>query len=215
MVGHPVRPDPATGGARHLLRRPAERRRAGDGRHGCGRRGHLAVGRLALGQLAVGQPAVGVPDRPGRRPERGARHHPGLRHRTGDDAAGQHLRHDAGRRHGNLPDSLLASVGGGFRLAKPAADAYQRMVNAARRDGVTFGLSDGYRTYADQVDIADRLGLYGQGGVAAVPGQATTDGVAVDLDLDDRAQAWMRENGWRYGFFEDVPGEPWHWTYRA
>ncbi|MGE0729689.1 MAG: D-alanyl-D-alanine carboxypeptidase family protein [Acidimicrobiia bacterium] len=118
--------------------------------------------------------------------------------------------------NGNLPDSLLASVGGGFRLAKPAADAYQRMVNAARRDGVTFGLSDGYRTYADQVDIADRLGLYGQGGVAAVPGTSNHGwGLAVDLDLDDRAQAWMRENGWRYGFFEDVPGEPWHWTYRA
>ncbi len=24
----------------------------------------------------------------------------------------------------------------------------------------------------------------------------------------------MRENGWRNGFVEDVPREPWHWTYR-
>ncbi|MCC6438892.1 MAG: M15 family metallopeptidase [Acidimicrobiales bacterium] len=118
--------------------------------------------------------------------------------------------------NGNLPDSLLASIGGEFRLAKPAADAYQRMVNAARRDGVTFGVSDAYRSYADQVDIAGRLGLYGQGGLAAVPGTSNHGwGLSLDLDLDDRAQAWMRDNGWRYGYFEDVAGEPWHWTYRA
>lgn len=118
--------------------------------------------------------------------------------------------------NGNLPDSLLTAIGGGFRLARPAADAYQRMVNAARRDGVTFGVSDAYRSYAEQVDIADRLGLYGQGGVAAVPGTSNHGwGLALDLDLDERAQAWMRENGWRYGYFEDVSGEPWHWTYRA
>jgi LAS superfamily LD-carboxypeptidase LdcB len=38
--------------------------------------------------------------------------------------------------------------------------------------------------------------------------------MAVDLDLDDSAQAWMRENAWRYGFVEDTPREPWHWGYR-
>jgi hypothetical protein len=24
----------------------------------------------------------------------------------------------------------------------------------------------------------------------------------------------MRENGWRYGFVEDTPREPWHWGFR-
>ena len=38
--------------------------------------------------------------------------------------------------------------------------------------------------------------------------------IALDLDLDASAQKWMRENGWKYGFVEDVPREPWHWTYR-
>lgn len=47
------------------------------------------------------------------------------------------------------------------------------------------------------------------------PARPTGWGLSLDLDLDDRAQAWMRDNGWRYGYFEDVAGEPWHWTYRA
>jgi hypothetical protein len=119
--------------------------------------------------------------------------------------------------NGQLPDSLLSSIGQGeFRLAKPAADAFIRLVNAAKRDGVTFGVNDAYRSYAEQVDIAARKGIYGQGGLAAVPGTSNHGwGLATDLELDDRAQAWMEENAWRYGYFNDVPGESWHWTYRA
>jgi zinc D-Ala-D-Ala carboxypeptidase len=119
--------------------------------------------------------------------------------------------------NGRLPDSMLTPVGqGGHRLAKPAADAFLRLVNAARRDGVSFGVNDSYRSYAEQVSLAERKGIYGQGGWAAVPGTSNHGwGLAVDLELDDQAQAWMRTNAWRYGFFEDVPDEPWHWTYRS
>lgn len=119
--------------------------------------------------------------------------------------------------NGQLPDGMLSSIGyGDHRLSKPAADAFVRMVNAARKDGVTFGVNDSYRSYSEQVDIANRLGLYSQGGLAAAPGTSNHGwGLALDLDLDDKAQAWMRDNGWRYGYYEDVPGESWHWTYRV
>jgi zinc D-Ala-D-Ala carboxypeptidase len=118
--------------------------------------------------------------------------------------------------NGRLPDSLLASIGGGHQLSAPAAEGFNRLNNAAKRDGVTIGLTDSYRNYADQVDVAARKGIYGQGGWAAVPGTSNHGwGLALDLDLDDKAQSWMRENAWKYGFYEDVPGEPWHWTYRA
>ncbi len=119
--------------------------------------------------------------------------------------------------NGRLPDSMLTPIGqGDHKLARPAADAFTRLMNAARRDGVTIGVTDSYRDYAGQVAVADKVGLYGQGGLGAVPGTSNHGwGLAVDLDLDAKAQGWMRDNGWRYGFFEDVAGEPWHWTYRS
>jgi hypothetical protein len=64
------------------------------------------------------------------------------------------------------------------------------------------------------VDLAERKGLYKNGGLAAVPG--TSDhgwGRSLDLRLDGAALAWMRENGAAFGFREDVPRESWHWTY--
>lgn len=117
--------------------------------------------------------------------------------------------------NGRIPASALAPVGGtGHTLWAPAAAAYEELSRAAARDGVTIGITDSYRSYAGQVDVAQRKGLYSQGGLAAVPG--TSDhgwGRSLDLRLDGAALSWMRENAGAYGFVEDVPREPWHWTY--
>ncbi|QZN87659.1 M15 family metallopeptidase [Cellulomonas sp. C5510] len=119
--------------------------------------------------------------------------------------------------NGRIPAAALAEVDGtGHRLWAPAADALERLRADAARAGVTVGITDSYRSYEAQVDVAARKGLYSQGGLAAVPG--TSDhgwGMAVDLDLDDAAQSWMRANAGRYGFVEDTPREPWHWAYQA
>ena len=59
------------------------------------------------------------------------------------------------------------------------------MTEAARRDGVSIGVTDSYRSYGEQVDLARRKGLYSQGGLAAKPG--TSDhgwGLSLDLDLE-------------------------------
>lgn len=119
--------------------------------------------------------------------------------------------------NGKIPASALAEVGDtGHRLWAPAAEALVRLRADAARDGVTIGITDSYRSYESQVDVAARKGLYSQGGLAAVPG--TSDhgwGMAVDLDLDSAAQSWMRQNAGRYGFVEDTPREPWHWAYEG
>jgi hypothetical protein len=119
--------------------------------------------------------------------------------------------------NGKIPADALHPVGStGHRLWAPAADALERAIADAARDGVTIGITDSYRSYESQVDVAARKGLYSQGGLAAVPG--TSDhgwGMAADLKLDDAAQAWMRANGARYGFVEDTPREPWHWAYEG
>jgi len=119
--------------------------------------------------------------------------------------------------NGRIPTDALAPIGdGGHRLAAPAASAFDGLQAAARRDGVTIGVTDSYRSYDAQVDVARRKGLYSQGGLAAQPGTSQHGwGLAVDLDLDSRAQEWMRANAARFGFVEDTPREPWHWAYKG
>ncbi|GIG27655.1 M15 family metallopeptidase [Cellulomonas marina] len=118
--------------------------------------------------------------------------------------------------NGKIPESALAGVGStGHRLWAPAAQRLEQLLAAAKADGVGIGITDSYRSYAAQVDVANRKGLYSQGGLAAAPG--TSDhgwGMAVDLDLDAKAQAWMQQNAGRYGFVADTPRESWHWSFQ-
>lgn len=123
----------------------------------------------------------------------------------------------AGYENGRLPDSAVSAVGDtGHRLFEPAARQLEKLLAAAKAQGVDIGITDSYRTYETQVDLVRRKGLYSQGGLAAAPG--TSDhgwGMAVDLDLDAKAQAWMRQNASAYGFAEDTPREPWHWAFQT
>lgn len=117
--------------------------------------------------------------------------------------------------NGRIPAGALTEIGStGHRLAAPAATAMDGLLRKAQQDGVKIGITDSYRSYEEQVDLVQRKGLYSQGGLAAKPG--TSDhgwGLAVDLDLDAKAQTWMRANAGRFGFAENTPREPWHWKY--
>lgn len=116
--------------------------------------------------------------------------------------------------NGQIPASALVPVGGGERLRADAAAGFLELRAAAARDGVDLPVNDSYRSLAEQQDVARRKGLYSEGGLAARPGTSTHGlGLSVDLQLNSRALAWMRRNGERHGFVEDVPREPWHWTY--
>ena len=117
--------------------------------------------------------------------------------------------------NGRIPGRALVDIDRGtHRLWSPAAVAFRALEAAAARDGVRFGVTDSYRSYEAQVEVAARKGLYSEGGLAARPG--TSDhgwGRSLDLDLSPQAQRWMRAHAAAYGFQEDVPREPWHWTY--
>ena len=117
--------------------------------------------------------------------------------------------------NGKIPPSALESIGiGNHRLATNAAQSFRAMRSAAAADGVNIGVTDSYRDLASQQELAKRKGLYSQGGLAAKPG--TSDhgwGIATDIDVDSKGLAWMRANAGRFGFVEDVPREPWHWTF--
>jgi zinc D-Ala-D-Ala carboxypeptidase len=118
--------------------------------------------------------------------------------------------------NGKIPAGALEQVGGTrHKLWAPAAQSLTRLIADAQRDGVKIGITDSYRPYAEQVDLARRKGLYSQGGLAAKPGTSEHGwGMATDLDLNAKALAWMRQNAGRYGFEENVPRENWHWAYK-
>ena len=118
--------------------------------------------------------------------------------------------------NGRIPASALANVGTtDHKLWAPAADAMTRLIADAKRDGVTIGINETYRPYAEQVDLAHRKGLYSQGGLAAKPGTSEHGwGMAADLDLNAKALTWMRANAGKYGFDNNVPRESWHWAYK-
>ncbi|MEV6599282.1 M15 family metallopeptidase [Actinoplanes sp. NPDC051346] len=118
--------------------------------------------------------------------------------------------------NGKIPANALGKVGNtNHKLWAPAAESLNQMIADAKAQGVTIGITDSYRSYDEQVDVARRKGLYSQGGLAAKPGTSEHGwGMATDLDLNSKAQAWMRANGEKYGFSENVPREPWHWEYK-
>jgi hypothetical protein len=119
--------------------------------------------------------------------------------------------------NGRIPSDRLQPIAqSGHRLYGPAAVAWDGLVSAAAADGVEMRITDSYRSYDQQVDLAHRKGLYKNGGLAATPGTSNHGwGLAVDADVrDPAALAWIRANGPRFGFVEAVPREPWHWEYR-
>ncbi|MBE2251916.1 MAG: D-alanyl-D-alanine carboxypeptidase family protein [Myxococcus sp.] len=102
-----------------------------------------------------------------------------------------------------------------------AARAFSQMRDAARRDGVNIKLTDSYRSYSAQVDVARRKGIYGvrqpngKLGLAARPGTSNHGlGRAVDVNLgaSPGASQWLRANAARFGF-KTIPREPWHWEF--
>ena len=117
--------------------------------------------------------------------------------------------------NGRIPEQALAPIqGSSERMWAPAAQRLDALRADARADGVAIGVTDGYRSYESQVSVAQKKGLYSQGGLAAVPGTSQHGwGLAVDLQLDATAQAWMRQHASEYGFVEAVPREPWHWEF--
>jgi peptidoglycan hydrolase-like protein with peptidoglycan-binding domain len=112
----------------------------------------------------------------------------------------------------------LSPIGNGKYLRSDAAAAFNRMKADAARAGVTLVPVSGFRTMAEQTYLY-RLYLQGRGNLAARPGYSNhQSGISVDVATGGSSSSavyrWLAANARRYGFVNDVRGEPWHWTYR-
>ena len=121
----------------------------------------------------------------------------------------------AGYGNGRIPESSLAPLtGSSERMWAPAAVHLNELMADAKKAGVSISVTDGYRSYDDQVAIAKEKGLYTQGGLAAAPGTSEHGwGLAADLALNATSQAWMKQHAKEYGFVDNVPRESWHWEF--
>jgi zinc D-Ala-D-Ala carboxypeptidase len=107
-------------------------------------------------------------------------------------------------------------------LRRAAALAFDAMSNAYQRQtGSALCVTEGYRSYAEQVAVKQRLP-----GLAATPGSSKHGlGLAVDLcggvqDFANPAHLWLKRNASRFGWFHPAWAEPsgglpepWHWEF--
>lgn len=126
--------------------------------------------------------------------------------------------HVTGYVNGRPVSLTLSSIGNGKLLRSDAAAAYNRMMAAARAAGVNLSTVSGFRTMEQQRALYQAY-LSGHGNLAARPGYSNHQGgISVDIGgiggYGTRAYSWLRNNAGRFGFTNDVRGEPWHWTFR-
>ena len=138
--------------------------------------------------------------------------------------------------NGNLPDSMLTYVktpSGGKspgRLNLQAAADFNRMVDAAKQDGVELtlaGANSGYRPLGAKEEgckggftqwCAWKKYKEGTGNLAAKPGTSNHGwGSAVDIDncrSGSKRHKWLVANAKNFGFYP-LASESWHWDHRS
>lgn len=107
-------------------------------------------------------------------------------------------------------------------LAPDVAKAFIAMESAAAAAGHALPINTAWRSRAFQQRLYDAYQAYlsgkgPQAPKAAKPGTSKHEvGEAVDIAVAgfSARHAWLKTNARRYGFVDDVSGEPWHWTYR-
>ena len=120
----------------------------------------------------------------------------------------------------NITTSVNNSDGQQVRMLNEAASKLQEMIAAAKKSNITLYINSVYRTYEDQVRVANHY--KNNPGRAAYPGTSNHGfGRAIDFSSNQNGGKlsrstnqfkWLKANAGRYGF-TDIPSEAWHWEY--
>lgn len=129
--------------------------------------------------------------------------------------------------NGNIPTSAMTKIysrGGNFYLKPDAAYWWLRLMDAyAEKWGVPLEITDGYRTYAEQVYYWNAYQA-GWGNVAAYPG-TSNHGWAMAVDIytpsfggsaNAEQHKWLQQNAPSFGWTwttGKASGESWHWEF--
>jgi zinc D-Ala-D-Ala carboxypeptidase len=144
-------------------------------------------------------------------------------------------------RYAEAPASQLASIGGGLRLRRPAAQKFQLMLGAAQAAGVNINTISAFRSVSEQQRLffdvkAERAQAASKRAEVSAPPNYSEHHTGYAVDLGDNATPaanlnesfdqtaafkWLAANAARYSFelsfrqnnTQGVSYEPWHWRY--
>lgn len=130
-----------------------------------------------------------------------------------------------------IPDSQLvafepeATDGQARRGTRDTVDRFMRMREAAQEDGITLRAGSTYRSPEEAEALWRSRGcriVNGRtvcnGATVAVPcsqggsGSNHTRGTAIDIQTNQAGIRWLRQNASRFGFYNAIASEPWHWS---
>lgn len=124
----------------------------------------------------------------------------------------------------------LWSIGKGHRLRSDAAANYLAMAQAAREDGIEFKVNSSTRDSAKQKKLYAQyvrdIAAWKKAGQVpedkptpvAAPGKSHHEepwANCVDINRanDPAIDRWLTTNAARFGFYNTVKREPWHWEF--
>ena len=108
------------------------------------------------------------------------------------------------------PTGKFVSRPGG-KIDASIAKNFDKMVAAAKKDGVSLQISSGLRTRAEQEKLYAAY-KNGTGNLAAKPGTSNHEsGLAIDFKNTPGAYSWLAKNAEKYGL-KNLPSEPWHYS---
>lgn len=100
----------------------------------------------------------------------------------------------------------------GKQIGAKIAQQFDSMVAAAKQDGVNLTISSGFRSRAEQERLYAAY-KNGTGNLAAKPGTSNHEsGEAIDFGGGQAAYDWLRKNAARFGFYNKIASEPWHYS---
>ena len=160
--------------------------------------------------------------------------------KTDTTAAHNHTHAEGGAKFGHLPYTevplaerkLMKPIGKNFLLKAPAAEAYLRMVDAAKAEGITLVPAFGFRDLKTQKALFNyntKIPEAQRAKQRAPPGHSEHHtGYALDINSkgekmteNSKAYQWLKKHAAAYGFENSFPKnnkqgvmfEPWHWRY--